>query len=75
MSDRSGAGPWILRARLCSGVLPDLSRGAAAIKAGRLFTDHGLLRRRPSTLSGPGPLATSNKNPPAIETFLRKWII
>ena len=56
-------------------------RGADLARRGRdksqapHFKTHGLLRTRPSMLSGPGPLATSNKNPPAIERFLRKWII
>ena len=70
----------------CIGVLPDhrvndnscdaapSSRGRARARAPH-FKAHGLLRKRPSMLSGPGPLATSNKNPPAIERFLRKLII
>jgi hypothetical protein len=57
-----------------------LARCGAELRGGdrsplRRFEAHGRFRKRPSMLSGPGPLATSNRNPPAIEMFLRKLII
>ena len=40
----------------------------------RILVSRYLARRR-SKLSGPAPFATSNRKPPAIETFLRNMII